>query len=112
MINLPASSSVPLPYYDPAPAYPPYPAPVTDSYSTLKIASKNGLYIRSEPGGAIIASALDKTTWKYNQASVFTDGSEKVWVEIKLGQWVKGYSTGWILVKDQPGRYFTDPQIK
>jgi LysM repeat protein len=111
VINLPAGAGVPPPVYDHPPKHPTYPPPVVDSYSTLKIDYKHGLYVRSNPGGTIIASALDKTTWYYRQNSIFIDKHWKVWAEVKLYPPVKGYSTGWILVKDQLGKYFTDPQI-
>jgi len=109
VINLPAAVGVPPPVYNPVPTYPTYPPSPIDSFSTLKIAYKHGLYVRSEPGGAIIASALNKTTWYYR--SVIIDSHWKVWAEVKLYPPVKGYTTGWILVKDQLGTYFTDPQI-
>jgi len=112
VINLPAGVSVPSPVYDP-PAYPnhDYPPLPVDSLSTLKINYKHGLYVRSEPGGAIIASALNKTTWYYKTNSIIMDSHWKVWAEVKLYPPVKGYATGWILVKDQLGTYFTDPQL-
>ncbi|SRR6266487_499122 len=111
VINLPVGIGVPPPVYNPPPTHPNYPPPQVDSFSTLRIAFKNGLYVRSDPGGPIIASALDKTTWFYKQNSVFMDSHWKVWVEVKLFPPVKGHTTGWILVKDQFGKYFTDPQI-
>ena len=111
VINLPAGVGVPPPYNPPAPTHPTYPAPPVDSLSTLKIAYKHGLYVRSEPGGAILASALNKTTWYYKTNSIIMDSHWKVWAEVKLYPPVKGYATGWILVKDQLGTYFTDPQI-
>ena len=111
VIKLPAGVGVPPPVYNPPPTHPDYPPPVVDSYSTLKIDYKHGLYVRSDPGGPIIASALNKTTWYYRQNSVFIDSKWKVWAEVKLFPPVKGYATGWILVKDQLGTYFTDPQI-
>jgi LysM repeat protein len=111
VINLPAGVGVPPPVYDPPPAHPTYPPAPVDSFSDLKIAYEHGLYIRSAPGGTIIASALNQTTWYYKQNSVFIDSKGKVWAEIKLFPPVKGYSTGWILVKDQLGTYFTDPPI-
>lgn len=112
VINLPGSVSVP--YYPPPQTddeddVDDYPFP--DSFSSLKIAYKHGLYVRSNPGGPIIASALNKTTWYYRQSSVFTDGHWKVWAEVRLYPPVDGYTTGWILVKDQLGIYFTDPHI-
>jgi len=110
VINLPAGIPT-SPHYPPPPPHPGYPPPQNDSFSTLNIHYKYGLFIRSEPGGSIIASAVDKTTWKYKQSSVFTDKHGKVWAEIRLFPPVKGYTTGWILVKDQLGTFFTDPQI-
>ena len=111
VLNLPAGAGAP-PVYDPTPHQPPdYPAPPVDSLATLKIAYGPGMFIRSEPGGSIIASALDDTTWSYKLNSVFMDKRWKVWVEVRLYPPVKGHSTGWLLVKDQLGKYFTDPQI-
>lgn len=112
VINLPTGVSAPPTVYDPSPPkHPDYPLPPVDSYSTVKIAYKHGLYVRSAPGGDIIASALNGTTWRYRQSSVFIDKKWKVWVEVKLIPPVKGYTTGWILVKDQLGTFFTDPPI-
>jgi LysM repeat protein len=111
VIKLPTGVVVPPPVYNPPPKHPTYPPPIVDSYSTLKIDYKHGLFVRSDPGGPIIASALDKTTWYYRQSSVFIDSKWKVWAEVKLIPPVKGYTTGWILVKDQLGKYFTKPQI-
>lgn len=111
VINLPASGHVPPSPHNPPPPNCPCPAPSTDSYSTLKINYKHGLYIRSEPGGKIIASALNRETVYYRTNSVFVDKKWKVWVEVKLFPPTKGYYTGWLLVRDQFGTYFTDPQI-
>jgi LysM repeat protein len=111
VINLPGGASVPPPYNPPPPTHPTYPPVPVDSLSTLKIDYKHGLYVRSEPGGAIIASALDKTTWYYKTNSIIMDSRWKVWAEVKLYPPVKGYATGWILVKDQLGTYFTEPHI-
>jgi LysM repeat protein len=110
VINLP--TGVGVPYYPPQPQ-PDYndDDPFPDSFSSLKIAYKNGLYVRSSPGGSIIASALNKTTWYYRQSSVFTDGHWKVWAEVRLYPPVDGYTTGWILVQDQLGTFFTEPHI-
>ena len=108
VINLPAG----IPPYKPPPTNPcNCPPPPVDSLSTLKIDYKHGLYVRSQPGGPIIASGLDKTTWYYRPSSVFIDSKWKVWVEVRLYPPVKGFTTGWMLVKDQFGTYFTDPQI-
>ena len=111
VINLPAGAGAPPPVYTPPTPQPHYPPPVVDSFSTVKIAYKYGLFVRSAPGGDIIASALDGTTWKYRQNSVFVDKKWKVWAEVKIFPPVKGFTTGWILVKDQFGKFFTDPPI-
>jgi len=109
VINVPSGVNVPPPTnYPPPPTNTP---PPTDSYSTVKIAYANGMYLRSEPNGAIIASALEGTSWRYKQSSVFIDSKWRVWVQVKISPPAKGYSTGWLLVKDQFGTYFTDPQI-
>ncbi|MDQ3004039.1 MAG: LysM peptidoglycan-binding domain-containing protein [Chloroflexota bacterium] len=113
VINLPGSVSGPPPTHYPPPSHPTYPpAPGGSSgLSTLTIAYKHGLFVRSAPGGSIIASALNNTEWRYKKDSIFIDSKWKVWTEVTLSPPVKGYSTGWILVKDQLGTYFTDPQI-
>ena len=112
VINLPGGVSAPPPVYNPPPPkHPDYPSYPVDSYSSVKIDYKYGLYVRSAPGGDIIASALNGTTWRYRQSSVYIDKKWKVWVEVKLIPPVKGYTTGWILVKDQLGTFFTDPPI-
>jgi LysM repeat protein len=112
VINLPAGVVVPPPPHNPPPPQPcDCPSQPVDSLSTLKVAYKYGLYIRSEPGGAIIASAVNKDTLYYRTNSVFMDGNWKVWVEVRVYPPTKGYYTGWVLVKDQLGNYFTEPQI-
>ncbi|MCI0549795.1 MAG: LysM peptidoglycan-binding domain-containing protein [Anaerolineae bacterium] len=115
VINLPSGFSAPPPVYNPPPQHDDddydYPLPPVDSYSSVNIAYKYGLYVRSAPGGDIIASALNGTTWRYRQSSIFIDSRWKIWAEVRLIPPVKGYSTGWILVKDQLGTYFTDPPI-
>lgn len=110
VINLPAGVSVP-PHNPPPHPRPHYPTPVPDSLSTLKVAYKYGLYIRSAPGGAIIASAINKDTLYYRTNSVLMDKNWNVWVEVRVYPPTKGYFTGWVLVKDQLGNYFTEPHI-
>ena len=108
VINLPSGVSVP----SPVPTYPPYQVPATDSYSTLKITYKYGLYIRNAPGGGdIVSSAVNKTYWKYNTGTIRRLEDGTVWVEVKMGEKINGRWTGWILVKDWLGNYFTDPPI-
>ena len=113
VINLPGGAGVPN---YPPPSYPPEPptncnCPPTDGLSTLKINYKHGLQVRDQPGGKIIASGLNKTVWYYRSNSVFMDKKGCVWVEVRLYSHPKGYTTGWMLVKDQLGTYFTSPQI-
>ncbi len=107
VINLPAGIIVPPPS-QPTPTTPSVPA---DSYSRLKIAYQHGLFIRTAPGGTILASALKDDVLLYRTNSVYTDADYKVWVEVRLFKPTKGYYTGWILVKDQLGTYFTEPHI-
>ncbi len=107
VINLPAGTNPP----QPPPPPPGNPPPPYTSYATLKIAYEGGMFIRSDPGGPIIASALHKTSWYYDLNSVFVDKKWKVWVKVKISPSVKGYSSGWLLVRDQYGTYFTSPKI-
>jgi LysM repeat protein len=113
VINLPGGPGVPN---YPPPSYPPAPptncnCPPSDGLSTLKINYKHGLQVRDQPGGKIIASGLNRTVWYYRSNSVFMDKKGCVWVEVRLYSHPKGYTTGWMLVKDQLGNYFTSPQI-
>jgi LysM repeat protein len=110
VIYLPKGTGNPPLYNPPSPAKP-CNCPPSSGLSTLKITYKHGLFVRSEPGGAIIASGLDKTTWIYNPGSIFRDHKGCVWVEVNLYKHPKGYTKGWMLVKDQLGQYFTSPQI-
>jgi hypothetical protein len=114
VINLPAGAGVPAtPVYTPPPTncncQPP--SSPLDSYATLKIAYAYGLFVRTEPGGRIIASGRNNSSWLYDPASVYTDKTGKVWVKVHLYPAVKGYSSGWMLVRDQLGKYFTKPAI-
>jgi hypothetical protein len=107
VINLPGGASQP-------PSQPPPTNPPTGTgyYKTVKITYKNGLYIRNAPGGTnILSSAVKNTYWYYNTGNIYrhTDGS--VWVEVKMGEQINGVWTGWMLVKDHLGTYFTSPQI-
>ena len=110
VINLPGGNVPPV--YNPPPQTD-YDddVPFPDAFSSFKVAYKHGLYVRSSPNGPIIASAMDKTTWFYRQSSIMTDSKWRVWAEVRLYPPVKGYVTGWILVKDQFGAVFTDPPI-
>ena len=114
VINLPAGIVVPPPIYTPPPAdpcnCPPSSSPI-DSYGTLKIAYEHGLFVRAEPGGKIIASGRNNSSWLYDPASLYTDNKGKVWVKVHLYPAVKGYTSGWMLVRDQLGKYFTKPPL-
>lgn len=110
VINLPGGAGYPPPKYDPPPKHPPHSGyPV--ELAALKIDYKHGLFVRTQPGGPVIASGLDKSVWYYKPGSVFLDSKWRVWVEVVLYPPVKGHTTGWMLVKDQLGTYFTDPRI-
>lgn len=116
VIYLPVGVSNPPPYnpppYNPPPSDPCNCPPQRGDFSaTLKIDYKHGLYVRSSPGGSIIASGVNKSVWYYRPSSVFTDSKGCVWAEVKLYPTVKGYTTGWMLVRDQLGTYFTSPRF-
>lgn len=110
MIYLPAGTYNP-PTHPPVPPTHPTAPPTHDSYSLVKITYKGGLFIRSAPGGEILSSAVLNTYWYYNTGNIrrMKDGS--VWAEVKLGEQIKGCWTGWMLVKDRLGKYFTSPAI-
>ncbi len=108
VINLPAGTKPPSPPPPPPGNNPP---PPFESYDSLKIAYEGGMFIRSDPGGPIIASALYNERLYYKLNSVFVDKKWKVWVQVKISPPVKGYSTGWLLVRDQYGTFFTSPKI-
>ena len=110
VINLPAGAGYPPPKHDRPPKFPPHSGyPV--ELAALKIDYKHGLFVRTQPGGPVIASGLNKSVWYYKPGSTFLDSKWRVWVEVVLYPPVKGHTTGWMLVKDQLGTYFTDPKI-
>jgi len=86
-------------------------------YSDLIITSGPGLLVKTGPGRYFseirspFVSAVNGTTWRYRKNSVTLDSTGLVWVEVALSQPVNGYSTGWIIVRDQLGTHFTDPNI-
>jgi len=113
VIYLPTGAVTPPPYIPPTPPpcnCPPPSSPL-DSYSTLKIAYQYGLFVRVEPNGKIIASGRNNSSWLYDPGSVYTDSKGKVWVKVHLYPAVNGYSSGWMLVRNQLGKYFTSPAI-
>jgi len=120
VINLPAYASAPPPAYYPPPYNPPpyYPPPaVYPHFSVLKVTYKHGLLVRTGPGRnyseivSPLVSAVKNTNWRYNKDTLTVDSTGFVWAEVALSQSVNGYSTGWILVRDQLGHYFTEPNI-
>jgi LysM repeat protein len=117
VINMPSGTTPPPNYPPPPPNYPPppkpcnCPAPVGDGLSTLKIAYKGGMHIRSAPNGNVIASAMNKETVYYYPNSVYNDGLGCTWVKVKVYPPTQNYYEGWLLVKDQLGKYFTSPTI-
>jgi hypothetical protein len=82
-----------------------------DAYDDLKITYEFGLFVRTEPNGKIIASGRNNSSWLYDPASIFYDSKGKVWVKVHLYPAVKGYSSGWMLVRDQLGIYYTNPPL-
>jgi LysM repeat protein len=107
VINLPSGVSVP----PPPTKHTPTPSPSSNSYKIVRITYEGGLFMRTAPGGEILSSAVLNTYWYYNTGNIrrLDDGS--VWVEVKLGEQIKGRWTGWMLVKDRLGKYFTNPKI-
>lgn len=116
VLNLPGGN---VPPNNPPPNNPPHPqgppqgcnCPPRSNLESLKINYKYGLNVRTEPGGAIIASGRNKSVWYYYPGSTRVDHKGCVWVQVAVYPPVKGYTTGWMLVKDQLGKYFTSPQI-
>ncbi len=114
VINIPAAYGYPAPPPPPPPVvYPtpnPYPyPPVNPSGNTLKVTYKKGLFVRNGPDGKIIGWATydEYKDWCYYPNTITKDANGKVWVQVDLSPSQGGYSTGWILIKDQYGNYFT-----
>ena len=111
VINLPSGAKPPTTPATPPPSCNCSPGSSLDSYQDLKIAVVSGLFVRAEPNGRIIASGRDNSSWLYDPASVMVDSRGRVWVKVHLYPAVKGYSSGWMMVRDQLGQYFTRPAI-
>ncbi len=114
VINLPAYVSAPPPpiiNYPPPVNYPP--AVDYSQYSMLTIDYKGGMIVRSAPGNEykMINSALNNTEWKYSIHTRTFDAKGQLWVQVYFYPTPKGQTSGWMLVKDHLGNYFTDPQI-
>jgi LysM repeat protein len=86
-------------------------------YSILKVTNQKGLYIRTGPGinyptiESPIATAVYHSSFLYTKNSITVDALGFVWAQITFGQTVNGHSTGWIMVKDGLGNYYTNPNI-
>jgi len=86
-------------------------------YSILKVTNQRGLYIRTGPGinyptiESPVASAVYRSSFLYARSSVTVDSLGLVWVQITFSQPVNGQSTGWIMVKDGQGNFYTNPNI-
>jgi LysM repeat protein len=113
------TSNYPPSYYPPT-YQSPTPLPPQVDYSQfrgLKVSYSHGLLVRTGPGRNFpeivspLVSAVQDTVWLYRKTSVTVDSTGFVWAEVALPQMVNGYSTGWILVKDELGKYFTIPNI-
>jgi len=86
-------------------------------YSILKVTNQKGLYIRTGPGinyptiESPVATAVYRSSFIYTKSSVTVDALGFVWAQITFDQSVNGSSTGWIMVKDGVGNYYTSPHI-
>lgn len=86
-------------------------------YSFLKVTYRYGLLVRTGPGKTYseivspFVSAVKNTNWRYNKDSLSVDAKGFVWAEVALDRTVNGHATGWIMVRDQLGNYFTEPHI-
>lgn len=109
-IKIPVSyAPPPPPVIYPAPYPAPYPTANPSGSTMLKITTKKGLVVRSAPGGDIIGWATyDKyKEWCYYPNTITKDAYGKVWVQVTLNPPQHGYSSGWIMVRDQYGSYYT-----
>jgi LysM repeat protein len=86
--------------------------PAALAWGPLKVKYKYGLYIRDEPNGKIVASALAGDTLYYRPGSDISDGKGWIWVEVKLYPPTQGLYSGWVLVRDQYGIFFTKPRFR
>lgn len=111
VINLPSGAKPPTTQPTPVPDCNCSPSSPIDSYQTLKIANKSGLFVRAVPNGRILSSGRNNSSWLYDPTSVQFDSKGRVWIKVHLYPAVKGYSSGWMMVRDQLGTYFTSPAI-
>ncbi len=120
----PANNYYP-PAYNPSSACPPTCPPSTNwgpqspvsPFRRLKVTYNHGLVVRSGPGryytelAGPYVSAVQGSIWSYRKNSETVDREGFTWVEVALSHVVNGYSTGWLVVKDGLGNYYTNPNI-
>ena len=100
------SSSIIWPKYSPA-----------LGWRGLKVTYKYGLTVRTGPArytgeiAGLYVSAVKGSTWTYLKSSITVDREGFAWVKVALPRTVDGYDTGWIVVKDGEGNYYTSPEI-
>jgi LysM repeat protein len=100
------SSSIIWPKYSPA-----------LGWRGLKVTYKYGLTVRTGPArytgeiAGLYVEAIKGSTWTYLKSSITVDAEGFVWVKVALPRTVDGYDTGWIVVKDGLGNYYTSPEI-
>jgi LysM repeat protein len=119
VINLPASASASgySSYGSAADAELAAARGIPPGYSSLKVTNQKGLFIRTGPGinyptvESPSASAVYQSTFLYTKNSITVDPLGFVWVQITFDKTVHGYSTGWIMVKDGLGNFYTNPNI-
>ena len=131
-------ASYPAPSYDPYGDAPPYaiaprvcppdcypgnPSIIYPKYSPalgwrgLKVTYKYGLTVRTAPAryhgeiAGLYVEAIKGSTWTYLKGSTTVDAEGLVWVQVVLPRVVGGYETGWLVVKDALGNYYTQPNI-
>jgi len=81
------------------------------------VTNQKGLYIRTGPGidyptiESPIASAVYQSSFLYTKKFRHGGPAGYVWAQITFDQTVHGISTGWIMVKDGLGNYYTNPNI-
>ncbi len=113
--NAPApvpTAGAPTTIVTPPPATQPAFQPLALAFSPLRIKYKHGMYIRNTPNGTIIASAVDGDTLYYKPGSDISDAKGRIWIEVRLYPPTQGYTTGWLLVRDQYGTFFTKPRFR
>jgi hypothetical protein len=90
---------------------------VAPAYSVLRVTLGSGLIVRTGSNRfypeieSNLVNAVFGSSWWYRKNSLTADVQGFLWVEIVLNSQVKGYTTGWVQVKDTLGNYFTTPNL-